>query len=314
MAPIHVSADNFVRAETHRMFRDLGGLSGAMSTWFHIRQPASVDAQTVIRMNRDTLYSAAVVDLSEPVSVTLPEPGDRYQTVMVVNEDHHINEVFAGAGTHTIDPAVHGTRHVLLAARTLVDTTDPDDVAEAHRLQDGLGLQGGAATPFEMPDYDTVSLDAARAALLELARLSDGFEGAFGSVDEVDPIRHLIGTAAGWGGLPDREARYESVSPGLPVGHYRIEVGEVPVDAFWSISVYNAEGYFEPNDQGAYSINSVTAARNADGTITVDLVPGASDAPNAIPITEGWNYVVRLYRPRPEILDGTWSFPSARAV
>src|SRR4026208_1121061 len=31
--------------------------------------------------------------------------------------------------------------------------------------------------------------------------------------------------------------------------------------------------------------------------------------PNCIPIVKGWNYTVRLYRPRPEILDGTWKFP-----
>ena len=32
---------------------------------------------------------------------------------------------------------------------------------------------------------------------------------------------------------------------------------------------------------------------------------------HCLPIMEGWNYAVRLYRPRPEILDGSWKFPSA---
>ena len=33
-----------------------------------------------------------------------------------------------------------------------------------------------------------------------------------------------------------------------------------------------------------------------------------------IPIMDGWNYVVRLYRPRAEILDGSWTFPSIERI
>jgi hypothetical protein len=68
----------------------------------------------------------------------------------------------------------------------------------------------------------------------------------------VDPVRHLIATAAEWGGLPDHEAVYLNVDPGLPTGEYRLTVRDVPVDGRWSISLYNAAGYFEPNDRGAY--------------------------------------------------------------
>ena len=83
-------------------------------------------------------------------------------------------------------------------------------------------------------------------------------------------MHHLIGTAAGWGGLPDAEATYVGVFPNLPVGEYELTVGDdVPVDGFWSISVYNADGFFEPNEQGAYSVNNITAARNDDGSVTV---------------------------------------------
>ena len=75
------------------------------------------------------------------------------------------------------------------------------------------------------------------------------FHHAFGRKDDVDPVRHLIGTAYGWGGLPDDGGVLHHVEPGLPVGDYELTVGDVPVDGFWSISVYNAEGFFEPNDR-----------------------------------------------------------------
>jgi hypothetical protein len=84
----------------------------------------------------------------------------------------------------------------------------------------------------------------------------------------------------------------------------------VPVVAFWSISVDNGDGFFEPNPAGAYSVNSITGVRDPDGSITVRLGDHGPDAPNSIPITDGWNDVVRLSRPRSEILDGTWEFPT----
>ena len=103
------------------------------------------------------------------------------------------------------------------------------------------------------------------------------------------------------------------MAPELPVGSYELTVRDVPVDGFWSISVYNAAGYFEPNDAGVYSVNSVTGVENDDGSMTVRF-GDHGDLPNSIPITEGWNYLVRLYRPRPKILDGTWQFPAIDAA
>ena len=58
----------------------------------------------------------------------------------------------------------------------------------------------------------------------------------------------------------------------------------------------------------AYSVNDITATPDDDGSITVHF-GGDDDRPNLIPIMDGWNYTVRLYRPRPEVLDGSWTFP-----
>jgi hypothetical protein len=93
----------------------------------------------------------------------------------------------------------------------------------------------------------------------------------FGTKEEVDPHRHQVGTASGWGGLPEREAFYASVEPHLPVGRYVITAKDVPVDAFWSITVYGADGFLHKNDLDAYSVNSVSGAKNPDGSITVNL-------------------------------------------
>ena len=86
----------------------------------------------------------------------------------------------------------------------------------------------------------------------------------------------------------------------------------VPVDAFWSISLYNAKGYFEKNPYDAYSVNDITAHKTADGSTTIQFGGCHGKISNCLPIMEGWNYTVRMYRPRPEILDGKWKFPEAQ--
>jgi hypothetical protein len=306
---IPVNVDDFARAETDRMFRDLQSQAGGVNRFVHNREPAAIDNQTVIRLNRDTLYSFAVVDVTAGATLTLPEHGERYLSAMVVDQDHYVDAIFHDAGSYELTAERFGTPYVVVAVRTLVDPADPQDLAAVAAIQDAITLTAGSSTAFEYPDYDAASLDETREALLTLARNLTAFDRTFGSRGEVDPVRHLIGTAAGWGGLPSSEASYIGVDPRLPVGHYELTVGDVPVDGFWSISVYNAAGFFEPNDRNAYTVNNITGVRNADGSTTVrfgDFPPGT---PNAIPVTEGWNYLVRLYQPRAEITDGSWTFP-----
>ncbi len=295
------------------MLAELQQDAGGVNLLSHNREPASVDHQTVIRMNRDTLYSFAVVDIADGATINIPEHGDRYVSVMVVNQDHYVNDIYHTAGEHRLSVETFDTPYVLVAVRILVDPTDPVDVAQVTALQDQFRLEAESSRPFSAPDYDPVSLDETRQALLQLARGLTGFTGMFGRREEIDPVRHLIGTAAGWGGLPTTEAAYIGVDPRLPTGRYELTVGDVPVDAFWSISVYNAEGFFEPNEAGAYSVNSLTGVREDDGSLTVRFGDHPEGKPNVIPITDGWNYLVRLYRPREEILQGTWQFPAITA-
>lgn len=309
-----VSVDNFVRAETTRMMANLMANAGGVNRFHHVRMPTPLDQQTVVRMNRDTLYSFAVVDLAEGAVVTVPDAGVRYLSVAVVSQDHFTHQVIHAAGEHRLEMVDHGTRYVTLVGRVLADPADPADVAAANAVQDGLLVTAGSAEPMDMPEYDTESLDAVRAALLALGRTLTGASRMFGTKDNVDPVHHLIGTAMGWGGLPESEAFYATVDPGLPVGEYEIVVGDVPVDAFWSISLYNAKGFFEDSDEGGCCVNQFTADKEPDGTVVVHFGGCSDGRSNCLRLMDGWNYTVRLYRPHQQVVDGTWVFPAIQPV
>jgi hypothetical protein len=271
----------------------------------------------VIRPNRDTLYSSGVFDLDVgPVTITMPDAGKRFMSMQVVNEDHYVPAVYYGAGSHLLTRQGVGTRYVVVGIRTLVDPNNPNDLQQVHALQDAIKVSQKNVGKLELPDWDQASQTEIRDALLMLAKHTGGFAHAFGPKGEVDPVRHLIGTAAGWGGNPDKDATYLSFAPAKNDGAtvYKLSVKNVPVEAFWSVSVYNAEGYFQKNAYNAYSLNDITAKKNDDGSVAIQFGGCDGKIPNCLPIMPDWNYTVRLYRPRAQILNGAWKFPDAQPV
>jgi hypothetical protein len=247
----------------------------------------------------------------------MPDAGKRFMSMQVINEDHYVvGGVQYGAGRRTYDKKKVGTRYVLFAFRTLVDPNDPKDFEAVHKLQDAIKVEQKNPGKLEVPNWDQVSQKKVRDALLALGSTGSAFKRAFGSKEQVDPVYHLIGTAAGWGGNPEKDATYLGVTPVKNDGTtvHRLNVGAVPVDAFWSITVYNAQGYLEPNPSNAYSLNNTTAKKSDDGSVAVQFGDCDGKIPNRLPIMPGWNYTVRLYRPRKEILDGSWKFPEAQPV
>ena len=168
---------------------------------------------------------------------------------------------------------------------------------------------------YEIPNWDQLSQDRLRDALNVIAATLTDSSKCFGTKERVDPIAHLIGAAFGWGGNPVKDAKYINVVPEKNDGKtpYVLTVKDVPVDGFWSISLYNGKGFFVENEYNAYSINNITGKKARDGSCTIHF-GGDPKQPNYLPIVDGWNYIVRLYKPQEEILDGKWEFPSPQPV
>ena len=137
-----------------------------------------------------------------------------------------------------------------------------------------------------------------------------------GTADEVGAICHLLATATGWGLNPEKDAVYDIRYPSPNTGSevVQLTVKDVPVDGFWSISMCNEEGYFEQNALNSYSINNVTAVPASDGSYTIQFVGCTQQSVSCLVTPPGWNSSIRRYRPRQEILDGSWTSPQPRSV
>ena len=315
-ADVIVTLDNFRRAETNLIFADLVNRNG-LGRFVHQREFQTIESPAA-RPSRDTLLSAAVFDLdAAPVTITLPDAGYRFISMHVVDEDQYTSAVHYGAGTHALAKEQVGTRYIYVGVRMMAASGDPGDVKAVHTLQDAIQVvQKGGPGTFQVPNFDPVSQMRVRMALSALSRTVPDTKRMFGTRDQVDPIRHLIGTAIGFGGASEKEIHNLHVTPRKNDGFaiYKLTARDVPVDGFWSISVYNAEGRFVRNMLDAYTVNSITAKKGHDTSVVVQFGGCDGKIANCLPTPVSWNYLVRLYRPRPEILDGTWIFPQAQPL
>jgi hypothetical protein len=315
-AAIPVNVDNFVRAESDLYFQGIAKDNG-FGKFNHFREPSPLDNQTVIRLNRDTLYSSAVFDLDAgPVTITLPNAGKRFMSMQVISQDHYTPMVVYKPGSYTLSKENVGTRYAVVAIRIFVDPNQKTDVKTVTQLQDNIKVsQPKGPGKLEFPQWDQASQKTTRDYLLGLNASLPDTNDMFGKKEEIKPVRHLIGSAAAWGGNPQRDATYLNGYPEKNDGktvHTITVPKNVPVDGFWSITVYDKDGYFKQNEFNSYSLNNITAKASSDGSYKIQFGGCTKTTVNCLPITDGWNYLVRLYQPQDSILKGTWKFPVAQ--
>ncbi|MBV7596575.1 DUF1254 domain-containing protein [Aeromonas sp. sia0103] len=89
-----------------------------------------------------------------------------------------------------------------------------------------------------------------------------------------------------------------------------------PVQGFWSLTLYNAQHFFAPNDLKRYSIGTKNKSlqTNADGSLTIyvqSTSPGKDNESNWLPAPKGADFslYIRAYWPQAEALDGQWTPP-----
>lgn len=308
--PVRVTIDNFVRAQSDA---NMAGYveKGAFGRFLHQRDMVDAEDQIVIRSNVDTLYSFMIADLTTPLTIELPDPGDRFQSLECLSQDHSIQPTVYGPGFFTFTQDLIGTRYAFCNVRTFADPNSPADLKAAHALQDKIGVEQPNPGSYAVPNWDPKSLAALRENLQAIAQTRPDTRGYFGLKSRINPLYWTLGAAAGWGGNPDDAAVYSVgvVAQNDGKTPYVLHVPkDVPVEAFWSVTLYDAKGFLPKTRSGINSWNSVTAKPNEDGSVTISF---GGDGPNRLEIVEGWNYLVRMYRPKPELVAGHWRFPQA---
>ena len=93
-----------------------------------------------------------------------------------------------------------------------------------------------------------------------------------------------------------------------------------PVDAFWSITMYDTDSYLVDNPIDRYALGDRSNLTFADdGSLTIFLQresPGDDAAANWLPTPSdgGFKLALRLYAPKPEVIDGSWTPPPVNRV
>jgi hypothetical protein len=308
-----VTQQTYCRAETDRTFYNATQLTGGVNNLFSFRNVTPLDRQTVVRMNKDTLYTVALVDTSKGATITVPEmPAGRYFSVLLIDNDHYCAGVIYASGTHALP---QDTKYLAINIRIqLLHPDDPEDIKLVNQLQDQFVIKANSADPFEEPNWDKQSLAALSAeynkefAMFDL--YPEGWMGKRGAADEA--TRH-IGCAGAWGLFPNEDAVYINYNGHMSADKCHTATYQVPENnAFWSITVYGADGYMNSVNN---ILNAANTQMNADGTLTVHFGSQAAcgDVPNRLDVSEGWNFLMRVYRPGPSVLNGSYKLPAAVA-
>ncbi len=309
-----VTPETYIRAETDRTFSASAMRSGGVNLFDHHRAPSPVDQQPVVRMNKDTLYSGAVVDTEGGATVTVPEiAGGRYVSVLLIDNDHYVPSVIYTAGTHKLP---QDTKYLCVLIRLQIfDANDPAEIELVNKLQDQIVITAKSADPFPPFKWDLTSLTALTEQYEKEAQQLENYNGMQGPRGTLvkEKSRHLA-AAGGWGLFPEKDAIYLNYSGDHDDKQCYQATYQVPDnDAFWSITVYGSDGYMKSDN---VVVNSSNVKLNEDGAFTVYYGSKelCGDVPNRLDVTEGWNFLMRVYRPGASVVDGTYKLPNAEPV
>ena len=333
------------------MLRFTRGDTQNLNTWLPKGEPALVRAgdDVLPRTNNDTYYKAAVLYLANgPVVLEANAPArDRFNSFQL-DDDRNVNyrNIVFPAGKYTLyfgarPKKVEGEPIEVPSALSIVfvrvevrDKNDRKDVAAARAVYDGIAMHGAQPREYPAP-LDLLSSFGANVVAEANRRMDEVFATVpFGETvvgpgkqpgRDVPYLYHAASSKSGWGGPDPSHSAYEAIlfdRDGHEMkgsdGTYSVTTTIPPVDAFWSVTVYDTErgGRLHPNRENRYHYNGTTAKRNADGTVTFTFKASCQAADKnclEVPLSR-FDVTVRYFLPRREILSGAWRFPKIALV
>lgn len=307
-----VTPENYVEAEVDLTFTNIVKEVGS-NAFRHDRSLIPLDKQPAVTMNRDTVYSFGIFYVPKGTTITLPKSKDgRYQSAMILQSDHYIDQVFYAPGTFKIESQ---TAFVGIAVRTQVDATNPDDVKYVNSLQDQIAITlpaGVAAKDYVPRDWDMASLDALRTKYQEEAKALPNLNKTSGAHGTIDPQLQRLGVAVALGLLPPQHAVYIYRDYGLK--------GDTCYEATYTKPSFNEGGFFSLTMYGSdkfihderSTLNNRVIKYKSDGTFTMHYGPKdiCGDVDNWLNTPgDNWYLGMRVYRPVEAIVNGEYDMP-----
>ena len=294
---------NFPQAYTNMRLGALLTKTGGINKFLEMPVPSSDPAkQFVVRMNRDTFYSVAVVDMSSGSAyITIPET-DEYVTIQVVDENHETQPMIYGSGKHKITAK---TDFTFVVVRAL------DDNARRN-----LVLETGSAKEFTVKNWDINSFKTVDKA--GNSDFSNGYDQAksFGNKESGQTAYdNYVGAAGGWGGAMVEDNIYQTSTYLNADGCYSATFKDPKAKYFWSATVYNGDGRMF-NDTANLS-SEMDLKINENGSYT--LYFGCDGKVNNIPELAGnttgkFNVLFRHYGPSDMVRNNEEGFNSATLI
>lgn len=311
-----ITPENYAFAETQLIFdKYVSKIAKATDTdgvgvFMHATKAMDPDDRTIVRPNFDTLYSFGVFDLTEPLTLTMPEADGRYQSAWLITEEHYNPYALNEAGEFLITEENTGTKYLTIIMRTGVNMEDEADMDIAIDLMKQIEVsQANVGTYPGADDYDMDEIMAMREYYQNVNSKKNYQSSALFGVKGAVPLEaHNVGVAEGWGGFTEEQAVYlnykvDKTTPGT------LKLKDVPVaeNSFWSVTIYNKDAFATGNP---YNINSAFAKANDDGEYIIHF-GGDESADNYLEIFDDWQYTLRLYLPTEDYFNGNWEAPEA---
>ena len=297
-----------VPAESELIFTETIERAGGINTFAHAREPATVETQTIVRSQSDMLYSQGVFDVSEGMTVTVPECTIGYQSVLMFDANHgQLGVVYCGESREvTPDEVSTEDKHIYAMMRTSTDK----GVEAANAAQDAVKMEPKSATEYVGPGYDQVALEEAKRILAGGIVLVKNFtayanELVPGSVllkdgTDLEKYNYIFSSLLGWGLMPLKDAYYVNAVI-KEADCTEVSFAEPPVDyenlGYWSLTAYTMEGYLGTNNA---ALSAYKAEANEDGSFSV-FVGNSEECQskaNQIDMPDGGAALtLRMYRP-----------------
>lgn len=292
--------ETYAQAESYAFYKTFIERSG-VNNIFHFKTLSKAEDHWVVSPNNDVLYSMMIVDCTDDFTLVLPSTKDnRFISYQVVDANHFSPVHSYGSGEHFFPKGTFSTPNVLIGIRVVVDPTDSDDITYvANEVQPKMKIIAKSSES-HIPVVDIEGMEKLRAALMTYY---DKLENTFGGMTKdasgvKDEWLRMLCTAGAYGLSEDEHAMYIPYSPDLNADKAYTATYQVPPqDEFWSITMYDADKYLVSNDHN--SLNKYNTVLNEDGTFTAYFgsVEQCGDVPNRVDIVDGWNFLMRAYKP-----------------